>query len=375
MKKHAGHLTTKKIVNLGSFYTPEKFVFMGASWLVDHKLDSSYAIVDSSCGYGAFFNLCSIFPHNRYIGNDIDSVAVNRARENFPFIESSHFNALWQVRREAFGLASEERFCIVGNPPYNDVTSILKNRMKTDRVLIDSDIFTRDLGLSFLNSYAKLQADYALILHPLSYLIKKANFKAAGQFFQHYRILESIVFSSDEFADTSRMTHFPIIMALYQRKPGKGLSYDEIRDFKFQTLEGDSFCLSQWDYLADYLNKYPTSVRFSPEILFYTMRDINALKRSRTFIENRCANAVDIDPQKLPYYCYADLFKRFAEVPYWMGNLDVPFVEKLFDKVKKDIVAVSRYFHPEIFGKVSEPSAVMIANVRSYIENVIRPPQ
>src|SRR3989344_5858437 len=65
----------------------------------------------------------------------------------------------------------------IGNPPYNDTTSIIRNSIKDTSIQdkIDADIKTRDLGMSFLLSYDKLKADYVCVLHPLSYLIKKAK--------------------------------------------------------------------------------------------------------------------------------------------------------------------------------------------------------
>ncbi len=67
-----------------------------------------------------------------------------------------------------------------------------------------------------------------VVLHPLSYLIKKANFLASQKFFANYKLLEHIVFSSQEFAETSKMAGFPVIVAMYKRAEGEGLVYDDI---------------------------------------------------------------------------------------------------------------------------------------------------
>ena len=370
MINHVEHLQQNEIVNQGSFYTPDKFVRMASEWLKAIRLDDSYTIIDSSCGYGAFFRIHTQFPHNRYIGNDIDPVAVRTAKQNFPFIEAYNTNALYGVHRSMFDL-NEDRVCIIGNPPYNDVTSQIGRDIKTDIHKIDKDIQSRDLGISFLKSYSKLFADYVLILHPLSYLIKKTNFSAAKSFFGQYKILNSIVFSSREFTDTSRVGEFPIIMALYERTYIEGLTHSAVLNYKFKTIEGHTFSLSGFDYIADHIQKYPGSARYTPEILFYTMRDINALKRSRTFIPERCANAVDVDPEKLAYYCYIDLFKKYATVPYWMGNLDVPFCSSNFSQYADDIISVSQSMHPEIFGKQTPPSNVAVRRVKDYIREVL----
>jgi hypothetical protein len=87
------------------------------------------------------------------------------------------------------------------------------------------------------------------------------------------------------------------------------------------------------------------------------MRDINALKRSRTFIKEDTANTIYISQEKLPYYCYVDIFKDIApKLPYYFGNLDVPFDKSNFEKLKDDFFALSVAKHPDIFaGRFSIP--------------------
>ena len=66
------------------------------------------------------------------------------------------------------------------------------------------------------------------------------------------------------------------------------------------------------------------------------MRDINALKRNQTFVKNFGFNTIVIDKNKLDYYVYVDVFKRFADkVPYYFGNCDVLIDDSLFQKYKK----------------------------------------
>ena len=101
------------------------------------------------------------------------------------------------------------------------------------------------------------------------------------------------------------------------------------------------------------------------------MRDINALRRSRTFIPERIANAIDVDPEKLAYYCYIDCFKRYAEVPYYLGNFNVPFVRAEFASVSNEVMMVSMHNHPEIFGSRERPSAKVVEKVKSYIAKSI----
>lgn len=364
------HLSVAGRVNLGSFYTPAKYVALVAEWLLTRGIGEGWTIADLSCGYGAFFELQEVpgLEHCRYVGNDIDPEAVNAARRFFPEVRFLERNVLAGVSREAFGFTKEERLIVVGNPPYNDVTSQINQGIKTKALPMDADVRTRDLGLSSLLAYDKLQAEYVAVLHPLSYLVKKSNFRAAQRFFGNYRMLEHLVFSSQRFAGTSKMAAFPVIVALYRRAPEAGLSYEQVRLTTFRTEEGQTFSLAGFDYVTDEVAKYPGKTRYSPEILFYTMRDINALMRSRTFIKERIANAVDVAPAKLAYYCYIDCFKRYAQVPYWMGNLNVPFCRETFSQIADDVLADARFHHPEIFGEQPAPEAETVSRIRRYIE-------
>lgn len=365
------HLSYSGRVNLGSFYTPYKYVMLVVQWLKKYGKTEGLTILDSSCGYGAFFELQDHLPNNTFIGNDIDPVAVEKVKDVFPAVRTFNKNALASVSREQFDIKNEDKLIIVGNPPYNDVTSQINQSIKKSDLEIDADIKTRDLGLSSLLSYNKLEADYVAVLHPLSYLIKKPNWTAAKKFFGNYRMLEHIVFNSQEFANTSKTAGFPVIVALYERHPSDGLCYDDIFQMEFQTVEGKKFSLSNWDYVANFIDKYPNKNRYDKEILFYTLRDINALKRSRTFIKERCSNAVDINPEKLSYYCYLDCFKKYANIPYYMGNFDVPFDKATFPKIEKDVLSVSMYNHPEVFGECAKPSEQSEQKTIDYINGII----
>ena len=365
------HLTRKQKVNRGSFYTPKQIVEIVQHWLMKEQIDSSYIIIDSSCGTGAFFELSNIFKDNKFIGNDIDSEAIEYVQKIFPSVKTYSLNALHDVSRSMFGLSDDEKIIFVGNPPYNDTTSIVGKSIKTEKCLTDIDLKSRDLGISFLLSYNKLSADYAAILHPLSYLIKKANFRAAKDFFHNYRILNCLVFSSSLFENTSVNARFPIVVALYKRNPQCGTHYEDVLKMDFHTIEGNCFNLSKMEFISDYIDKYPGKKRYEPEILFYTLRDINALKRCRTFLKKRIANAVDVNPEKIAYYCYIDCFKRYAQTPYWMGNLDVLFEKASFDSMKEKFIQAACFNNREVFGKANVPDVKTIAEVTAYMERVV----
>lgn len=365
------HLNRSQIIIQGSFYTPEKFVELAGRWIKEFIHDSSYIFLDSSCGYGAFLQLHDLFNENRFIGNDIDEHAVSIAATVYPDISFFCQNALTQVSRDAFGISDNDPLIVVGNPPYNDTTSQSGQKIKRGNdIKIDNDIKSRDLGISFLNSYDKLKADYACILHPLSYLIKKANFKSASKFFNNYQIEEIIVFPSSEFANTSKTVSFPVVMALYRRHEGNGVTFDKVKNIVFNTTDGCSFSINCWDYVGDYIRKYPGNIRYDQEILFYTLRDVNALKRSRTFITERIANAIDVDPKLLAYYCYIDCFKKYANAPYYLGNFDIPFIKEKFSSISESVTKIAKHNHPEVFGSNDAPTDAEIESVIKYINKV-----
>lgn len=367
------HLGIVGRVNLGSFYTPARYVERVASWLKEVGVDSSWTIADLSCGYGAFFEMSEVagLEGCEYIGNDIDLDAVVKGRSLFPKVKWLTLNALVDISRIRFGIGETKKLAIVGNPPYNDVTSQINQNIKTNQVSIDADIRTRDLGMSSLLAYDKLKADYVAVLHPLSYLIKKSNFSACRRFFGNYRLVRHVVFSSQEFAGTSKTSCFPVIVGLYERHEDSGLSYENVCNTEFQTVEGDVFSVNGFEYVTDQIAKYPHAKRYDPEILFYTLRDVNALKRCRTFIVERIPNAVDVNPAQLSYYCYIDCFKRFGDIPYWMGNFNVPYVGRLFADYEESIVRVAKGHHPEVFPFACSASGEDIVRVKEYISKVM----
>lgn len=367
------HLSVAGRVNLGSFYTPARYVSMVATWLKELGVGEGWTVADLSSGYGAFFELSEVSGLDRcnYIANDIDEKAVIKGSELFPHVRWMQKNALKNVSRELFSLPQDSPLVIVGNPPYNDVTSQINRKVKSAELEIDQDIKTRDLGMSSLLAYDKLKADYVAVLHPLSYLIKKANFSATKGFFSNYRLLKHVIFSSQEFAGTSKTAAFPVIVALYERHENEGLGYGDIVSLRFETVEGDRFSIDGFEYITEYIDKYPSRNRYSPEILFYTMRDINALKRSRTFLISRVPNAIDVDPEKLAYYCYIDCFKRYAQTPYWIGNFNVPFIKNSFDGISSFVVSDAKFHHPEVFGKVEPPTQEEVVCIHKYIEKAL----
>ncbi len=338
------HLRYHDKINLGAFYTPQKYI--NIVWQkITPFLNSQSIVLDSSCGYGNFFNYkieCS------KKANDIDPIAVEQTKKFFPTIEVFNKNALLNVDRKMFNISINDDLIIIGNPPYNDTTSIIRNGIKKDNIQIDYDIKTRDYGMSFLLSYAKLGANIICILHPLSYLIKRANFNLLKKLTNHYKLIDSIIIDSKTFKETSKGISFPIIIALY-KKDNIGMNYNYIQNYRFRTIDGQNFALKDFDFIPNYIDKYPLKNKTAKknDILFWTMRDINALKRNRTFVHNYSYNTIIVDKNKLDYYIYVDVFKQFSYMlPYYFGNLDVFINNNLFQKYKK-------YFYREIINRHS----------------------
>ena len=339
--EHQTHLGECQRVNLGSYYTDGQFVDIVWRMLEPHLTNAS-VILDSSCGYGNFLR-----PKMSYaqIGGDIDAAAIQAAREKHQGSALSLYttNALESVGRARYQIPDAAHLCVIGNPPYNDRTSLVRSDLKRSptalTAAVDPDLRARDLGLSFLLSYQKLRADVVCVLHPLSYLIKRANFNALKAFTSQYRLIDGKIISSGVFKETSKAMQFPILIALYRK--GAGMSYQEALDFNFDVVGGTSFSLSQFDDISRYVRKYPDKRQKpkSGDILFWTLRDINALKRNRTFVAKHSANTIIVDPRQLDYYVYIDVFKQFSgHLPYYFGNCEVLIDNNLFLKRKKHFI-------------------------------------
>ena len=227
--------------------------------------------------------------------------------------------------------------------------------------------------MSFLLSFNKLQADYVCVLHPLSYLIKKANFRLLAQFIKNYSLIDGIIISSHEFSNTSKAMAFPILIGLYKRDKS-GMNYDNVRNYSFKVKGYKTFRLSNFDTIADYVQKYPNKRLFdkpkNPVENFWTSCNINALKRNRTFIDQDTHGTVYISTEQLPYYCYIDIFKQYADqMPYFIGNCDVIIDIDKFEKIKDCFVTQSVQTNPILKDKFEFTET---ENSRAIIDNYFR---
>lgn len=368
------HLSYKQVTNLGSYYTPVVFVDRLLKMVEDEiKNLSEYTIIDTSCGYGSFFNYSFNSPPKRIVGGDIDGIAIKIAKIHYPNVEFYNVNALYKVSRRNYNISDDEKIIIVGNPPYNDITSKVRMRLKQGFLYeIDDEIRTRDLGISFLLSYAKLQPDYVCVLHPLSYLIKQSNFELLYPFFGKYKLIDSIVINSMDFKETSKGTGFPIILALYKKDP-KGIDYQFVVKKEFYTIEGKSFNIN-FDSIKNYITKYPRKYAKydGSKPLFWTMRDINALKRSRTFVEDYSEHTIIIDMKKFEYYCYVDVFKEYIKnIPYYFGNCEIMIDNMEFLKIKDSFIARSLLKHPFLKKFIKGEFICDNTSIQNYFEKLL----
>ena len=343
--KEQEHLNFEDTVNQGSYYTPPEFVDLVYKFISKNVQDwEKYTILDTSCGYGNFLRENSI-------GADIDKKAIEVAKKHTKNCKFFNHDSLKDVGRNQYELNEKDKLIIVGNPPYNDTTSIVRKKMKTEICTPDSDLKHRDIGISFLRSYNKLNPDYICVLHPLSYLIKETNFKSLKDFKDNYKLIDGVIIGSFEFELTSKKSAFPIIIALY-KKDENGMNYDYILNYTFKTKDNKKLQFKNYDRLGKYIKKYPNQKTMPLErtvALFWTMRDINALKRSQTFSKKESYNSIRVNKESLSLYCYADIFKDFAEhIPYYFGNFDIMINLEEFRKIEDLFVQKSLNKYPHL---------------------------
>lgn len=328
----AEHLAEIERIQLGAFYTPEDIVKLVRK-LVEPYLDIPNAIVlDPAGGCGAFIEH---FQDTEYRVADIDNLAVEYLKWNFDPSRVFLVNSLLNVSRANYKIPEEAFLIIVGNPPYNDWTSLYKKGRKGSFDM-DKDVFDRDVGIAFLKAMAKLNTDVICLLHPLSYLIKKANFKRLSSFFRKYKLKDAYIFPSFWFKHTSRNVGFPILVALYE-KDYKGLSEEELREYEFKILSGGIFKLKNYQTTDNYINKYPRRGESTLGLYFHTFRDLNSLLRNKDFMIKQTCLSIPVNIESLPKYAYLSCLKYYilkkGTKNFWLfGNLspliDIEFFEK-----------------------------------------------
>ncbi|OGP28866.1 MAG: hypothetical protein A2067_03270, partial [Deltaproteobacteria bacterium GWB2_42_7] len=325
----AEHLPKNERIQLGSYYTPERLVHRVYDFIqpyVDNK-KKKVVIFDSAGGCGAF--LFGIKQCDYRIA-DRDLNACRFLKQHFNQQNVFHTNSLIEVNRAKYFISPSAFLIMIGNPPYNDTTSEFKNGEKGQNIC-DEDLYDRDLGISFLKSYHKLNADVVCVLHPLSYLIKEANFKRLCDFKDNYKLIKGEIFSSALFHGTGTVK-FPILVALYE-KTLSGMTFDYIRKFQFDVLDSSrEFILSEYKTTDGYIDKYPprkNDIKESPiGLYYYTFRDFNSLKKNTSFMLIKHPNSIVVTLENFYKYAYLYSLKSlFNPEDAWLyGNLS-PLVD------------------------------------------------
>ncbi len=318
--------------SLGKYYTPEHLVELVHELVKPYIRQDSY-VLDLAAGSGAFL---SPFKSKRIIAADIDGIAVLILKAlGFESVRCD--NSLVNVYRAKYTLKENDHIIVVGNPPYNDMTSRNKkygrHAKERIRVEMDKDILTNDLGISFLRAFNKLKADVVCVLHPLSYLIKETNFSnKLGEFRRNYVLKRAVVFPSREFADTQQ-TPFPVVAALYQRDM-IGMDYDYIRNFEFEILHDKrSIVLARIETIDGYIRKYPPVKRDKNKksdigLYMHNIRDSNSLITIGYLTDKEDFNRhITINYCDLYKYACLNCMKRYFEKDFKFGNLS-PIVDR-----------------------------------------------
>ena len=365
MQAHtAEHLPRYKKIQLGGYYTPEKLVTRVYNSIQPYLWSSrkNVVIFDSAGGCGAFLVNIS---RNDYRIADCDDEACAFLRQRFDTDKVFRTNSLIEVHRDKYSIPSTAFLIIIGNPPYNDITSEFRNGEK-GKILCDEDLRDRDLGVSFLRSYNKLNANIVCVLHPLSYLIKEANFKRLRDFRDNYRLIKGEIFSSALFSGTSS-NKFPILVALYERN-AEGMTFDYIKSFRFNILDSDkTFVLSDYKTTDGYIDKYPprkNDVQKSPiGLYYYTFRDLNSLKKNTSFLTKEHPNGIVVTLENFYKYSYLYSLKSlFNPEDAWLyGNLS-PLVNIEDVERNKELYISYTIKTNRVFGEMSNSIPKKIAD-------------
>lgn len=337
---YSSHLPDTKKANLGKYYTPKEIVETLRAEIAPQIHSDTY-VMDLSCGCGAFLEL---FDDCHIIGRDIDTQAIEILQLfNFSNIEAD--NTLINVSRKKYGLKESDDIIIIGNPPYNDTSSINKRystKAKSHREPEDEDIRCRDIGRSFLEAYAKLAPRYICVLHPLAFLIKRVNFQNLKYLRRDYRLRNATIFKSTIFRDLYKGTPFPIVISTYERDP-EGMDYAFIRDFTFDIYGSTKkFKLSKIEQAGhDFIHQTVTNLDVQNNsdigLYHYNFRDMNSLNKANFREEDYRTTHKDtmlvVNFSDLWKYCYVNCVKKFLlpllteDVYYILGNLN-PIIRK-----------------------------------------------
>lgn len=366
------HLADTKKSDVGKYYTPKHLVDLIFQMVSPYIMDDSI-VLDPACGCGAFLDGDKF---SNLMGTDMDEDAVE-VLKILGFENVFSGNSLLNVSREKYNIGESHHLVIIGNPPYNDVTSknkkIGKNAKRKTEIIADADIYSNDLGMCFLKAFDKLKADVVCILHPLAYLIKKTNFKKLGAFTSNYILKKGVIFSSHEFSDTQK-TPFPIMAALYVRG---NMDYPYIQNFQFDILKDErKFVLGNIETIDGYIRKYPPNKNEEKTsdigLYMYNIRDTNSLLTSGNLSEKEnYACHITINYDDLYKYSYLNCMKKYFDKDFLFGNLS-PIIDRQAlenDDYLKDLFTIDtmiRNRRLSVFN-INNPESILYS--RSLLQN------
>ena len=324
---YSSHLPDSKKANLGKYYTPKEIVETLKKRIAPKIKETTY-VMDLACGCGAFLEL---FDDCHILGRDIDPQAIE-ILDLFNFNNIGVDNTLLNVSRAKYGLQDDDDLIIIGNPPYNDTSSINKRystKAKSKRDPEDPDIHCRDIGRSFMEAYAKLNPRYICVLHPLSFLIKRVNFQNMKYLKSNYVLEDAIIFKSTLFSDLYGGTPFPILIATYKRNE-EGMNYEYIKNFVFDIYgSNQKFSLANIQQAGhDYIHQTVTSVDLNNDsdigLYHYNFRDINSLNKANfqnsSYRDKHHDTMLVVNYEDLWKYCYVNCIKKFLLTMLTEGN-------------------------------------------------------
>ncbi len=319
-------LTQDNKIKLGAFYTPPQIV-LKVRQLVE-KYKNPAILLDPAGGCGAFIEA---FQDWDYRVADIDLYAIQCLKSRLKPNRVFHSSALENVCRSKYEIPEKAFLVVVGNPPYNDWTSLYKKGQKGSFPM-DEDVFDRDLGIAFLKAMAKLRADVICVLHPLSYLVKQANFNRLKNFFKNYILKRAIAFPSYLFKGTSRSVGFPIAIALYERN-SKGWSWEDMIGFDIEVLDSNiTLRMKDIETTDGLIQKYPIKGFSSLGLYFLTFRDINSLLRNRDFVYKATELTIPIEWHNFSFYAYLISLKYYilgkGSKKFWLYGNFSPLINK-----------------------------------------------
>lgn len=346
------HLSKDDIIKNGSIYTPPHLVSIVKEWVSEY-IEIEDVVIDFGAGYGAFISEFSSLS-KRCIATDIDPICVKYINTVVPSAKVYLENSLKKISRDKYEIKKNEKIVIVGNPPYNDLTSQYKKNKK-GHIEMDEMVFSRDLGVSFIKMYSMLEPEIICILHPLSYLIKKSNFNSLKFFSENYILKKGLIFSSNEFESINKKNaEFPVLLALYMKSNKNKMDFNYIKKFRFGILESKKhFCLNDFKFIENWVNKYPKKDgKDDDDLQFYTIRDINALMRNKSFLTGHCNNGIKVNLENLYKYAWLDYFKNNFKVNkmFLYGNLS-PLYSKRLDDFDTRIELISYIYNNNIVVK------------------------